>query len=126
MGTDQEQSFRNSTIKGEQVEKIVSNWLIKQGLFLVESRFRIFEGEIDLIMREHDILVFIEVRYRKNGFYGSALESINHTKCQKIIKTAQYYLQQTGWMGECRFDVVVITGRHCEWIKDAFDAQGLS
>ncbi len=122
MDTNQKQSFRNSVTLGEQIENGVSKWLIKQGLTLITSRFRTKEGEIDLIMQEGDCLVFVEVRYRKVGNYGNALETIDHRKCQKIIKTAQYYLQQNGYQAvDCRFDAVVITGKRFEWIKNAFD-----
>lgn len=82
-------------------------------------------GEIDLIMHDQDVLVFVEVRYRQSEKYGSALESVNLTKQSRIIHTAQFYLQQhPNNHSPCRFDVVAISPNkpspHITWVKNAF------
>jgi putative endonuclease len=82
-------------------------------------------GEIDLIMQDHNTLVFIEVRYRKNDRFGSALESINYKKQVKIIITAEHYLlQNTHSFSGYRFDVIAISPTQQThdtiWVKDAF------
>lgn len=67
-------------------------------------------GEIDLIMKDNDTLVFIEVRFRKNCHYGSPLESITRSKQKKIIRAAKFFLSKfKGHDLSCRFDAVGIT-----------------
>jgi putative endonuclease len=111
--------------KGIQAEKSAEAFLQKQGLTLIERNYRNKLGEIDLIMHENEILVFIEVRYRENSEYGSGIESVTYHKQQKIIKAAQYYLQvhQLTEKVQCRFDVIGIGKDHSqvEWVKNAFE-----
>jgi putative endonuclease len=99
--------------------------LEKQGLQLVTRNFRCRLGEIDLIMRDENELVFVEVRYRQNDHFGGAIHSVDKHKCHKMVKTAFYYLQQQSLTDDtaCRFDVIIVNsveGKLLEWIKDAF------
>ncbi len=110
---------------GEAAELIASDHLEGCGLKLIARNFRCRLGEIDLIMQDNDELVFVEVRYRQNNNFGGAINSIDKRKCQKMIKTAFFYLHQERYYDEkpCRFDVMIIHSMHCkrvEWIKDAF------
>ncbi len=80
-------------------------------------------GEIDLIMRDQDTLVFVEVRARSSSNWGGALGSINASKQKKISKTAEHYLQtyfRASAYPPCRFDVIAIKGEQLEWFKAAF------
>ena len=81
-------------------------------------------GEIDLIMRDKKTLVFIEVRYRNSSAFGGAEASVTPQKQQKIIRTAQQYLQQHYRSEpECRMDVVAIDKNNkINWLKNAFEA----
>lgn len=110
---------------GNHAEDLALQYIQQQGLKVVERNFRCRRGEIDLIMLDNTTLVFVEVRYRKSDKFGDALESVNHTKQQRIIHTAQRYLQQqTPSHNSYRFDVIAITpNQHASeitWIKDAF------
>ncbi len=106
---------------GNMAEDHVLNYLTAQGLQLVIRNYSCKAGEIDLIMRDGEQLVFVEVRYRALTSFGSALESVTPTKQRRLIITAQYYLQQTRQMPACRFDVVAVgPDRRTQWIKDAF------
>ncbi len=113
--------------RGAWAESIALRYLGARGLRLLTRNYRCLAGEIDIVMKDNDTLVFIEVRYRANTDYGSPLETINHTKQMRILKTASHYLQthrmRTGH-APCRFDVVVVTGAKLstEWIKAAFQA----
>ncbi len=112
-------------IQGDMAEQSVCEFLEKQQLRRVTQNYRCRVGEIDLIMRDSDTLVFVEVRYRTNPAYGSALESVTYAKQQRLIRAAQYYLQQKRLTEKvrCRFDVVVVQpDSPIEWIKNAFDA----
>ncbi|ACV26094.1 YraN family protein [Kangiella koreensis] len=114
--------------RGDHVELFAESYLKKQGLTLVEKNFNSRFGEIDLIMLDKSALVFVEVRFRANTSYGSGAETVNFRKQQKIIKTAQLYLQANKKMQQrdCRFDVVSVTLSAqeplIEWHKNAFQA----
>jgi len=108
--------------KGKAAENIASQYLQSHGLQLLTSNYRSRFGEIDLIMQDADVLVFIEVRYRKNMQYGGAASSITYQKQQRIRKTAMTYLQKHGTHCPARFDVVAVEGNMqvINWIKNAF------
>lgn len=111
--------------RGQHGEQLAQRHLREQGLSLLETNYRSRWGEIDLIMQDGPILVFVEVRLRAASTYGSAAETIGTRKQQRLIRTAQHYLQ-THRDARARFDVIAITtGDHApqiEWIKDAFSA----
>ena len=86
-------------------------------------------GEIDLIMRENETLVFVEVRKRKplrgRTDFGGALASITAAKQAKLVATAQHYLADIKHPPPCRFDAVLLNGLHTrdvEWLTNAFGA----
>lgn len=111
---------------GKEIEDLVSAYLQAQGLHLIVSNYLCKAGEIDLIMQDNDVMVFIEVRYRKNVDYGDGLISVTKSKQQKIKRAATYYLQEQNLYDKilCRFDVVAVNGeRELSWIKDAFWAK---
>ena len=92
--------------QGEDAELACRNHLRSQGLKLVDSNFSCRYGEIDIIMLDKKVLVFVEVRFRKNNNFGGGLESITASKQQKLRKTAELYLQQNNRYQNARFDVV--------------------
>lgn len=106
---------------GTQYEERAAEYLIAQNFQILERNYRIRSGEIDIIARDGTVLVFIEVKYRKNDESGNPLEAVDIRKQRKIIKVARYYLYQKKY-GDvpCRFDVIGICGSHIEHIKDAF------
>jgi putative endonuclease len=110
---------------GARAEQLAQDYLVRQGLVKCAQNYRCKLGEIDLIMRHADTLVFIEVRLRKNNQFANAAESVTLSKQRKIINTAQYYLQQHQLTDKvnCRFDVVAFDkALQPEWIKNAFNA----
>lgn len=116
--------------KGEQIEQQVESYLQQQGLEPLQRNFNTRGGEIDLIMCDNSALVFIEVRFRKSSLYGSAAESVDYKKQQRIISSAMHFLQQHPKYCNlaCRFDVVACqpdnssSGLGIEWFKSAFEA----
>ena len=108
-------------LQGEKAEDCACQYLKSQGLILLERNYSSRFGEIDLIMQDANVLVFAEVRYRKNSKYGGAASSISHQKQQRIQKTAATYLQKKGSNCPARFDVIAIQGdMQINWIKSAF------
>ena len=104
------------------------DFLKTQGLDVIARNFRCRQGEIDLVMRDGRQLVLAEVRYRARTDFGSALESVNAVKRQRLLRAAQHYLQQHPQHRAlaCRFDVLGVSGSSespsISWIKDAFRA----
>lgn len=135
---------------GQAAEKLAQTYLLKKGFVFIDKNYHCRHGEIDLIFKDNDTIVFIEVRFRRQVNFGSACESIDNKKQQKIIKTAEYYLyyHRLSESVTSRFDVIGITpskntsktavykahndrttikGDHCkeysiEWIENAFQA----
>lgn len=106
---------------GRIAEQLASQFLQTRGLVLLASNHHCRGGEIDLIMRDRDTLVFVEVRLRRHAAFGGALASVDARKQQRLIIAAQHYLQRHPWNGPCRFDVVGIDAKdHCDWVRDAF------
>lgn len=116
------QDTPNHLFLGFASEQQACNFLKTKGLRLVAQNYRCSFGEIDLIMQDNDVLVFIEVRLRNHKEYGNALESIDSRKQQKLLKSAMHYLQKHHLLDEvdCRFDVIGFSNNTIEWIKDAF------
>jgi putative endonuclease len=95
---------------GRTAENTAKKYLRKQGLTFISSNFHCRHGEIDLIFKDHQTIVFVEVRFRKKSDYGSSIESIDFKKQQKIIKAAEFYLYKNKLTESvtCRFDVIGI------------------
>lgn len=116
-------SFNN--LIGADAEQAARAFLEKQGLQLIDQNYAIERlGEIDLIMRDQQYYVFIEVKKRQSDCYGDAIEMVPKYKQNRIIRTASYFLMTRDlWhTALCRFDVIGILSSHTEliWIQDAF------
>jgi putative endonuclease len=108
--------------RGESEEQRACEYLQAQGLSLITQNFSCRMGEIDLIMKHKESLVFVEVRYRKNKEFGGAAASVTRGKQRKIIRTALFYQQKYAPKSCMRFDVVAIEGdNELQWIPSAFD-----
>ena len=105
---------------GRRAEDAALARLRQSGLTLLARNYRARRGEIDLVMRDGDTIVFVEVRYRSGTGYGGAAESVDYRKRAKLIAAAQSYLQQNRWRHACRFDVVALQGARLDWLRDAF------
>lgn len=99
---------------------------IRRGLRPVAANAGYRFGELDLVMREGDTLVFIEVRYRRSAGFGGAAASVDRRKMQRLAMAAQAFLAAHPPLARlpCRFDVAAITGSAeapvIDWIRDAF------
>ena len=105
--------------------------LVQAGLGLLARNARYPFGEIDLVMRDGDCIVFVEVRRRANARFGGAAVSVDVGKRRKLARAAQAWLggHRQYSQSPCRFDVVAVTPRgealDCEWIKSAFTMDDL-
>lgn len=115
-------------ISGNQAEDAALDFLQKQGLSLVQRNYSCLLGEIDIIMRDNDDIVFVEVRYRHNNHFGSGAESVNKPKQRKIIRTALHFMQKNARLAHhnMRFDVVSLASEQgrfrIDWIDNAFES----
>lgn len=109
--------------RGSEAERLACQHLQAAGLTLHETNYRCRFGEIDLIMQDGETLVFVEVRERRHGGFGSGADSVDARKRARLTRTAYYYLQRQPRLPPCRFDVVSIgAGGRLDWITNAFDA----
>ncbi|MCJ8341115.1 MAG: YraN family protein [Pseudomonadales bacterium] len=112
--------------KGQHAEAMALQWLLKNQLTLLSRNYSCRFGEIDLIMLDRSILVFIEVRARSNLRFGGAAASVTKQKQQKIITTANHFLlcNSKYKLFTCRFDVMAFETSSAlggpVWYKDAF------
>ena len=104
---------------GAAVEHAALVYLQNQGLRCVARNFTSRNGEIDLIMRSDDCLVFVEVRYRRSLRFGGGAASITRDKQSRLVRTAEYFLLRYPRYRKmpCRFDVVAASGESA-WSRD--------
>ena len=115
---------KNKRKVGAFYEEIAADYLVSQGVMILERNYRNWLGEIDLIgMTADGWLIFVEVKYRSTERSGSPLAAVDGRKQLVISKVAVEYLKNhyRSMDVSCRFDVVGINGDKICWIKNAFD-----
>ena len=112
---------------GFDAERLADQFLQREGLTPITRNFRCRLGEIDLIMRDENCLVFVEVRYRSSNRFSRAGLTVDIHKQRKIIRTAALFLAKRAQFANSivRFDIVAVDAdehdnKTIEWIKDAF------
>lgn len=113
--------------KGTATEDRARAFLERHGLACLERNVRCRFGEIDLVMRDGDTIVCVEVRYRQSATVVGAIDSIGPGKRRRLVAAASWYLSRHPRLqhNPLRFDVVAIDGRSAEhsalqWLRDAF------
>ena len=107
---------------GSKYENIAVSYLQEQGYTILEQNYRNRIGEIDIIAKQNDIVVFVEVKYRKTASFGYLEEAVSFSKQKIIRKVAEFFLagEQLSLDTECRFDVIAILGEEINHIENAF------
>ena len=106
---------------GKTAEIKAAKYLESMGVNILERNYQNRFGEIDIIGKEGNILLFIEVKYRKNESFGYPLEAVGFAKREKIRKMARFFLNENHYYHyNIRFDCIGIIGSQIEWIKGAF------
>lgn len=107
---------------GARGEALAAAFLERQGLAIVARNVRSRFGEIDLVARDGEALVFVEVRLRRSSAFGGAAASITAAKRERLVKAAEGYLARLDRVPPCRFDAVLLDdlaeGR-IEWVRNA-------
>ncbi|MCF8191666.1 MAG: hypothetical protein RIS59_262 [Pseudomonadota bacterium] len=109
---------------GQAAEALAAAHLQGAGLQVLARNYQCRLGEIDLVCREAEVLVFVEVRQRRSERFGGAAGSLTARKQTRIRLAARHYLMHLGREPACRFDVVLVRGvkQSVEWIRNAFEA----
>jgi putative endonuclease len=115
--------------RGRDAEALAAEYLSARGLEVLARNIRCKGGELDLLCRDGEVLVVVEVRQRSRHDYGGALASVTWRKRRKIIRATRYLLKTAPrWRNALlRFDVIGLQGLperapELEWVKDAFRA----
>lgn len=107
-------------------EARAASYLQSLGYEILERNWRYGHLEIDLICRQGEYIIFVEIKTRRSGKFGGAAEAVTLQKQKKLIRAASAWLSLTAhWHLSCRFDVVCLTGRpdnfRMEHYANAFD-----
>ena len=109
---------------GARAEELAARFLAGHGLAIVARNVRSRLGEIDIVAREGDTLVFVEVRLRRRHDFGGAAESITASKRARIRAAAELYLARLPRVPACRIDAVLLDALDpacIDWVKDIGD-----
>jgi putative endonuclease len=111
---------------GRKCEEIAARHLENNGYRILEKNYRTSRGEIDIIARDNDFIVFVEVKARQTDRYGNPKAAVTSDKQRKISMVALHYLKSTGQLtNRARFDVVAVhppdSCQGIEIVKNAFD-----
>ncbi|MFM1933063.1 MAG: hypothetical protein RL226_2366 [Bacteroidota bacterium] len=114
-----------TTSTGELGEELAAQFLAQKGYAILARRWRLGKNEVDIIARNGQTLVFVEVKLRKSAQTAAPWQAVNRAKQQAIIRCADAYLRwHTDGKSEARFDVISVTGQpgayHIEHIERAF------
>jgi putative endonuclease len=114
------------TSLGKDGEELAVKYLKSKGYKILDKNYRCSLGEIDVVVKEKDMIVFVEVKTRKSDEFAEPFESVGVRKQAKLRSLAEFYLQEKDYLDrEIRFDVLSITVNdketNIEHIKDAFN-----
>jgi len=110
---------------GAAAEAIAAEFLAGRGLAIIARNWRRRVGEIDVVARDGDVLVFVEVRLRRRSDYGGAAASITAAKRARMIAAANLYLAGLRRVPPCRFDAILLDAldpARIEWLRDVVSA----
>ncbi len=109
---------------GEKGEELAIAYLKKEGYTILNRNYKTPFGEIDIIVKDKNTIVFVEVKSRCNLSFGRPFESVNFRKQERLRRSALFYLKNLKKEEAIRFDVISIIlkseGHEIEHIKEAF------
>lgn len=104
------------------VSEFLARWFLRfHGFKILESRYitgrNTNRAEIDIIARRGNLIIFVEVKKRKN--IEIAFDAINKQQIARLRSAAENYIMKKHWFGNARFDVITVCGHHLHWFKNA-------
>lgn len=109
-------------LQGKRAEQQAARYLKRLGYRILKRNHRTRRGELDLVARDGDCLVFVEVKARNSGAFGPPEEALTPTKQRRLWRAAQEYLQAHPWAGPVRFDVVALKSGRIALYRNALEA----
>jgi len=107
--------------KGALGESLAETYLVKKGFQFAKKNYRYKRSEIDLIVRNEQLIVFVEVKYRSSNTFGEPESFVSPNQQVKIIEAADEFIHHLQWQGNIRFDIIAINSKNeIEHFEDAF------
>ncbi len=113
----------NNKELGAEGEQLAVDYLEQQNFKILERNYRYKRAEIDVIAEKEELLIFVEVKYRKNNSFGYPEEFVNDRKVELIHMASEHYVEHKEWNGNIRFDIISITKGNppnIEHLEDGF------
>ncbi|MCR9250371.1 MAG: YraN family protein [bacterium] len=101
-------------------ENQAASYLEGLGFEILERNYRYKRAEIDIIAMKSNLLLFVEVKARKNNRFGNPEEFVSNSQKKLIIEAADDYIHAINWQKNIRYDIIAITGKELEHFQDAF------
>jgi putative endonuclease len=112
--------MKSTTEKGREAEQIALNFLVAKGYEIIAQNYRAGKGEIDLVAQDGNLIVFVEVKSRKNTAFGYPEMAVSPQKERLLQRTAEAFLTEKNLLNDIRFDIISISGTEIEHFEDAF------
>lgn len=114
---------QNKRKLGAKIEQTISEYLTTHGFVILEMNYRCKQGEVDIVAKDGEYYVFIEVKYRNSTRYGTPQEAVGIAKQRRISKAAQYYMysHRLDETIPVRFDVAAVLENKITYYKNAFE-----
>jgi putative endonuclease len=113
--------MKTNAVSGKEGEQKAIEYLKQKGWKILVQNYRYKHGELDIIGLDKGVMVFVEVKYRKNNNFGFPEDFVNDHKIGMVRKTALNYILKEDWRNDIRFDIISITGNEIpEHFEDAF------
>ena len=116
--------MNNGVVSGQRGEEMACAYLRSQGYAIIERNWRSPFGELDIIARDGETLVFVEVKSRTSAGFGGPEAALTPRKRQRIVATARAYLNKVDSELAVRFDLVALQGGRITLYRDAFQVEG--
>lgn len=101
--------MNRNIIKGKEGEDLACAYLKDQGYEVIARNYRYKRGEIDLIVKKEELLIFVEVKFRSGLAFGYPEQAVNWKKAAKVMATANHFIYEVGWERDIRFDIVAVS-----------------
>lgn len=109
---------------GAQGEAIAQKYFVENGYEVLAQNYRYKRGEIDLIVKKENLIVFVEVKFRKNALFGQPETTLSPKQKKLILSAAENYIFETNWQSNIRFDILAILGNEQDFeithLEDVF------
>ncbi|UXX80722.1 YraN family protein [Reichenbachiella carrageenanivorans] len=113
--------FQTPKAQGHKAEDLALDYLLRKSYVLADRNYRHKKSEIDLIMRQKETLVFVEVKYRSSTKFGHPETFVSPNQQRSIIEGAEHYMITNNWQGNIRFDIIAVDAKyHITHFEDAF------